>query len=113
MDVEKLKIISEGMGYETRMWPEGHPEKELQIKKEGLNGYVYYNWYRPHTTNNDQMVEILKKLISAGGLLDGCHAEDEDSFMIYFDEPMRFYTAKTINEAVCNAAFEYFSGIKK
>ena len=92
---EKLKVIAEGMGYEASMHP---------------NGWVYIwiddKWikYNP-LTNAEQCMEIM----------------EEVKITLLYDFVLNYWSAskvkgskriigegKTINEAVCNAAFEYF-----
>jgi len=103
MEAEKLKVIAEGMGYYI------NPSMEDGITVD-INGHWFD--YNPDTTNNDQMVEVLTKLINLGGLLDSCHIKDENNFMIWMDNPEKRWEGKTINEAVCNAAYEYFKAKK-
>ena len=96
MKPEQLKVIAEGMGYEN-----------IQI----LRGIVRLNtWtvsrtildeYKPHTTNNNQMVEIMGKL-----KLSVYYYADVNTWYGRLNGDPSY--GKTINEAVCNAAYEYF-----
>ena len=113
VEVEKLKVIAEGM-------PDGRP---VEIE----DGCVWYMNYPPTTgegygvkvhavefnplTNNDQLVEIMERLEidlehSATCSGDGVYA------FIYKSLPTTKEFGKTINEAVCAAAYEYFKGLK-
>ena len=85
-------------------------EGEVETIEEGLN---YYNWYRTDTTNNDQMVEIMEKLYHQRLRLNATYTNGEIShyeMSTWGGEPVG--SGKTINEAVCNAAYEYFKAIK-
>ena len=103
MEPEKLKVIAEGMGY------------EVAIKPRNINGTVedavfsFHGevWYDP-IINNDQMVEIMEKL-KVGVNYDFYR----DVFLSYIYDDFGVILlskneGKTINEAVCNAAYEYF-----
>jgi len=102
MDTEKLKVIAEGMGYEIHSI---HDDIVFTIHAGfRVNGFPY----QPDTTNNDQMVEIMERLkISASFRLvekDWLTSTWGDSAQVGIIRA----TGKTINEAVCNAAYEYF-----
>jgi len=101
MNPEQLKVIAEGMGYEVvvirdHVWYD-YDEYDLTKAK------VYYP-----LTNNDQMVEIMEKLARTNSLeikiTLGCNP------LITYDFT-NYYAGKTINEAVCNAAYEYFKAV--
>ena len=109
MKAEQLKVIAEGLGYEVRIIIEGQFKGELQIKRE-VSGY--WNWYRPHTTNNNQMVEIMDKLL--GLFLEVRFRKVDDIYwceLIHQSDESKDLDCEgaTKNEAVCKAAFEYFS----
>ena len=112
MNTEQLKVIAEGMGYKTRIYNDacvkfkGQLQIEVETIEEDLN---YYNWYRPDTTNNDQMVEIMEKLYHQRLRLNAIYTNGEIShyeMSTWGGVPVG--SGKTINEAVCNAAYEYF-----
>jgi len=96
MKPEQLKVIAEGMGYETFSISENYVTvwngKDIYTRK----------WYKPHTTNNDQMVEIIERHIIQLEQLDFGIWKALISL-----EPQS-HLGKTINEAVCSAAYEYF-----
>lgn len=109
---EQLKIIAEGMGYETRIYDGASLQfqGQLQVSHKVLDedpDSEYYNWYRPDTTNNDQMVKIMDMLLIKGWVVK--HFHSLDYVMEYqgtgYPIPIQ---GKTINEAVCNAAYEVF-----
>jgi len=96
MKAEQLKVIAEGMGYE--------------VAYINTIGAVFIHGKLPSRynplTNNDQMVEIIEKLARDDSLeikiTIGCKPLVTYNFADY-------YIGKTINEAVCNAAYEYFN----
>ena len=107
MKPEELKVIAEGMGRfaETRgnanivyiYGANQDPDTTPQLK------------YNP-LTNNDQMVEILDVLLSNDFIISkdldtGNYEVWQDSYSVSLVET---YLGKTINEAVCKAAYEYF-----
>lgn len=99
INIEDFKLLAEFMGYEVRKSVDSHC-----IELDGGLWIVGMpNVYNPRIDFR-QMVEIMEKLIKAGALLDGCHIEDENNFMIWMDDPERRWEGKTINEAVVNAA---------
>jgi len=66
--------------------------------------------YNP-LTNNDQMVEIMEKLIHLHNLsIHGGFAGTDTT--IRNREGRSIADGKTIHEAVCNAAYEYFSVVR-
>jgi len=90
MKPEQLKVIAEGMElFPNYITTDGI----LYLGSPTFGGSRYYP-----LTNNDQMVEIMEKLKESltwddwGALMQIMYEEEE-----------------TINEAVCNAAFEYFN----
>ena len=101
MKPEQLKVIAEGMGYEIEY------ESYIVTEIDKPDTYIAFVGvgkdqiqYNP-LTNNDQMVEIITKLqlvIDWAG--DACFAGTYPNLNIY--------DGKTINEAVCNAAYEVF-----
>ena len=95
---EKLKVIAEGMGYQASnfYWP-SYSGKIKYITVKGKE-------YNP-LTNAEQCMEIM----------------EEVKITLLYDFVLNYWSAskvkgskriigegKTINEAVCNAAFEYF-----
>lgn len=100
MKPEKLKVIAEGMG--------------LREPYINIRGKMHY-WckdgrehfeYNP-LTNNDKMVEIMDKLRIE------IHCDSEDWWAkpyVHMGKQHNWALGKTINEAVCNAAYEYFKG---
>ena len=113
MEVEELKVIAEGVGYEASITNKsmGGDNMWVNIKEHPLASAT--NIYNP-LTNNDQMVEIMERLKVAvqWSRTDSCWISEilflpENSDAIIYDSE-----GKTINEAVCNAAYEYFKGLK-
>ena len=99
MEAEQLKVIAEGMGYEIRSSKTSMSEDRLMV----WNGFDISTRqkYNP-LTNNDQMVEIINELkidTEYWYRLDEWSAEPRGGAS---------RRGKTINEAVCNAAYEYF-----
>jgi hypothetical protein len=115
MNSEQLKVIAEGMGYNA-------------INR---NGFIYcwkgdaeYNYkpspirihepppsnaikYYPDTTNDTQCMEIMRKLrISLHAIP---HDGTWDAVKVNGKGDLVMANGKTINEAVCNAAFDYFN----
>jgi len=104
MEAEQLKVIAEGMGYERVALRNISAPKEYQWI--ALLGSEAYN----PLTDNDQMVEIMDRLIH---VIDLFYFEPfvDGSFKIVDVETDKIISeGKTINEAVCNAAYEYFKG---
>jgi len=109
MKPEQLKVIAEGMGYKSKVTP----------SRRSIKTYPYnycpklerWKLYNP-LTNNDQMVEIMEKL-----KVKTWWNEDEKLRKAFIpsannDIETGFGFGKTINEAVCNAAYEYFKRCK-
>jgi len=97
MKPEQLKVIAEGMGYETEIRSGTFNTLNCYIQARGEKGINHL--YFP-LTNNDQMVEILNKFqfdIQWFGL----------TCVIFLNGAM-IGEGKTIHEAVCNAAYEHF-----
>ena len=101
MNTEQLRVIAEGMGYKIHSVSDGI----VFISHAGfrVNGFPY----QPDTTNNDQMVEIMEKLEidiehKASGLVAYTY-KGNNEVLLYSGQ------GKSINEAVCAAAYEYFS----
>jgi len=107
MKPEQLKVIAEGMGYVIFSI---HPEGKSITVWDGVNIYTRKR-YKPHTTNKNQMVEIMEKLkISIQPLVNpNAWQAGIDPHSMLGHSPALFKESKTINEAVCNAAYEYFS----
>lgn len=105
MDAEKLKVIAEGMGYELR----GSSSPYLTDRVVVWNGKDIHTRaiYNP-LTNDSQCMEIAHKLkINTEYFKDideweAWRKESDNSVLITIN-------GKTINEAVCNAAYEYFN----
>ena len=95
MAPDKLKLIAEGMGYEF-------PSKGLPdiIVVKGKDGHGFWN-YNP-LTNAEQCMEIMAKM-----LMDIDSMANHVGARVHGDRV--WCTGKTINEAVCNAAYEYFN----
>ena len=102
MKTEQLKVIAIGMDYEA--WVN---KDTVYVKHAGFQeGFPY----KPDTTNNDQMVEIMEKLKANlfWPVLDNDgETTHKASICIKPCEHVYGYS-KTINEAVCIAAYEYF-----
>jgi len=95
MKPEQLKVIALGMGYKIH----SIHDDIVFISHAGfrVNGFPY----QPDTTNNDQMVEIMERLkfkLEFSG----------ESWDAELEKPFIYCLGKTINEAVCNAAFAFF-----
>jgi len=105
---EQLKVIAEGMGYEAQ--PLTNQFNGLMVIFRG-RGRIPFS-YNP-LTNNDQMVEIMERLkLSTSHLInpDAILATLNISFLDAEYEGDTEFEGKTIHEAVCNAAYEYFKG---
>ena len=101
MKPEKLKVIAEGMGYEVAIKPRN-------IRGTITDAVFNYNgevWYNP-LTNAEQCMEIMEKL-----KLDVVwwpEQKEWSSERCIAGSSTIGYTGKTITEAVCKAAYEYF-----
>ena len=109
MEVEKLKAIAEGMGYRLRL----NPDKEIVVLTGGGlwiegNSHTYYP-----LTNDTQCMEIMLHLFEKAGFsfhyIDGEYMFN----LARYDKKLISEKSKTINEAVCNAAYEYFKENKQ
>jgi hypothetical protein len=103
MNPEKLKVIAEGMG---------HTDARISGGYCIYGGLYNHFFYSPDTTNNDQMVEIMERLH-----IDIKHGEGKVFAKCWGVHPVNIrhsgkseHKGKTIQEAVCNAAYEYFKG---
>jgi len=102
MNPEKLKVIAEGMGYETISLFNG--EFSCQCGDENNN-------YNP-LKNNDLMVEIMEKLLDLGWVI----SKFEDKYLLTLEVVCNVstqFTGKTIAEAVCITYYEVVKGLKK
>jgi len=99
MEPEKLKIIAEGMGKDVRICDYPPAFKGKVLLWENHKEFVY-----TPLTNNDQMVEIMEKLKT--NLIN----YSSDGWECYTNpiDPATRFKGKSVNEAVCNAAYEYF-----
>ena len=99
MKPEQLKVIAEGMGYESSIVNSScfykHPDE--------FESHITINDFYNPLTNNDQIVEIIEKL-----KIDLYYYPDEDYCWKALVRRDTQQEAITINEAVCNAAYRYF-----
>ena len=102
MKPEQLKVIAEGMGYKIQ----NIDPSSVYVKHAGFTVYGFP--YNP-LTNNDQMVEVMEKL-SRHGILEIDSNIKGECFVTYDSHD---YSGKTINEAVCNAAYDYFKQYRR
>jgi len=104
MEIEQLKVIAEGMGIEV----EDTTMLGLTVVKSNSATYLRHA-YNP-IKNNDQMVEIMEKL-----KLHTWWFEKDKLWKSVRDSDLYTPTfiglGKTIREAVCNTAHEYFKGV--
>lgn len=98
MNIEHLKVIAKGMGYKAKVtpsrcsiavYPYSHCPK-----------LVRWKLYNPDT-NNDQMVEIIKKCMLETTQDGGLHYARQVNATVWM-------LGRTINEAVCIAAYGCF-----
>ena len=99
LSAEDLRVLAEGMGYVifsvgeqfVTVWD----GKDIHTRKR----------YKPHTTNDTQCMEIMEKLHIN---INYIYENDVEA------KVGRTYksSGKTINEAVCKAALEYFKEAK-
>lgn len=117
MEASKLKLIAEGMGYEYRQYASIESSKNMFAKDMAIEEY------NP-LTNDTQCMEIMEKLpvdISKQSTQTVGKPETEKSYWMagarYFNKKGEFVRVleegKTIKEAVCNAAYEYFKENKQ
>jgi len=105
MTPEQLLIVGKGM----------YPNEILEIEDNevwimnypstcpgGRGRKIIETQFNPLEDNN-QMVEIMERL-----KIDVCYDFDMDSWEGYVKNDEICMVGKTINEAVCNAAYEYF-----
>jgi hypothetical protein len=103
MEAEQIKVIAIGMGYEF-----------AYIKVNNvfiLDKFGTPILYKPDTTNNDQMVDIIvkcKMLVDCTNFSDKVGYE-EDCNVLKEGSSSEWVSGETINEAVCAAAYEYFN----
>jgi len=103
MKPEKLKVIAKKMGYE---YVRINLDKDVQgYPKNGFHRIIY----NP-LANNDQMVEIIDKLVLQA--FSGINITFTNRYRVIDKNLCVLGEGKTINEAVCNAAYVYFSGTK-
>ena len=115
MEMEKLKVIAEGMLpneiieiEDDEVWVMNYP----QTTPNGRGYKILGTQFNPLEDNN-QMVEIMEKLLDA--FLE-VRFRNVDEANIHWCELIHVSdeskdldcSGKTINEAVCNAAYEYF-----
>lgn len=93
---DKLRVIAEGMGYIIIDTHAANFPDSVFIETS-LGDDVY-----DPITNNDQMVEIMERL-----KIDVEHHGDKIKAWVNIKDSNRAFWGKTINEAVCNAAYEY------
>ena len=99
MNKEQLKIIAEGMGYEVR--PSLNPLLADRVVVWNGKDIHTRGIYNP-LTNNDQMVEIMERIPLETKRDGDLHYARVIGTSIWF-------ISKTLNEAVCNAAYEHFN----
>lgn len=105
MNNKKLRVIAKGMGYYIATTFDFNPDSDAVYIGDCSNTYLesLCFMYRPET-DNDQMVEIIEKLHLNIDWLNG-------SGMWRVNVPNhKFKYGKTLNEAVCLAAYNYFKG---
>jgi len=103
VEAEKLKVIAEGM----------HPQDyisvrivddRVHIRSELCGSRNAAEWIYNPLTNNDQMVEIVERLKIS------IEYQRKDKWLAETQDELAF--GKIINEAVCNAAYEYYKAVK-
>lgn len=113
---EMLKVIAEGMGYDPFVHNGtcyAYHDKSSKfwmykgIVEDGRESEATENCrYNPHT-NNDQMVEIMKMVLH--NLKCSIYPGFDNEDTIIHDGDNRWLShGKTLNEAICKAAYEYF-----
>lgn len=98
MKPEELKIIAEGMGVEIE------DSKLCGLTVVKSNSAIYLRDIYNPLTNDTQLVEIMEKLRV------GVEHSSGEIWLAYADRFQPYSQGKTINEAVCKAALEYFKG---
>lgn len=102
MEPKELKIIAEGMGYETHLHKSWPNTVLINVKNPDL---VKYN----PLTNDTQCMEIVEKLLKVHGTIKFEEYKSGDIGMVdNWRDDYALGKGKTINEAVCKAALEYF-----
>lgn len=102
MNSEKLKVIAAGMGCEVDLVDSAGVWVYPATISDKTGGRATYR-YNP-LVNNNEMVAIMERLLSEGQL---SFEKIEDEVWLTNERSQQF-TGKTINEAVCNAAYEHF-----
>ena len=105
MNTEKLKVIAEGMGY-TSWISDIYSKPECWYETGNMHEFIKKGRYNP-TTNNDQMVEIMEKILNSLKNIKIINFTSGVNVSFGFFGDLEG-EGKTINEAVCNAAYEYF-----
>ena len=100
LTAEELKIIADGMYPDERV----HISEPYDIHSQPKHVRINATEYNP-ITNNGQMVEIMEKL-----KIDVEHRTGHKKAWLITKKGTRGFNGKTINEAVCRAALEYFKG---
>ena len=95
MKPEKLKVIAEGMGYEAEIIDKGFTYERLCVRSD----IGALRVYKP-LTNAEQCMEIMERLDAF------LNKETSGWYCLIGLSDGR---GKTINEAVCNASYEYFN----
>jgi len=104
MNAEKLKVIAEGIGYESVVIAKDCTPHKVMKHAEGTMGTLCRrDDYNP-LTDNDQMVEIMERLKIS------LHFDESDRWYICINGSSVAGFSDSINEGVCNAAYEYFKG---
>ena len=101
MNAETLKKIAEYMGLSPRLTKIN--SGFVLEAKVGSYGWIDYN----PLTNNDQMVEIMERLVREHGKLAFEVLKNENiEIQDYWNEDKSYGEGRIINEAVLNAASE-------
>jgi len=101
MELSKLKVIAEGMGYEIY--------STVSLTRKSIKIYIdesYEIEYCPDTTNN--MVEIMDKALEINELVE--FEKFTDKYYMVTDATT--YGGKTLAEAVCKWAYEHYKAVK-
>jgi hypothetical protein len=112
MKPEELKIIAEGMGYKAAKQPEYNDSNWrtgfVLLIYDKNKTFIEYN----PLTNDTQCMEIMEKLKSeiSYNWRDGWVVRLQITIKTQFGNELssKRIFGKTINEAVCKAAYEYF-----
>lgn len=111
MNAAQLRVIAIGMGYETELMMRPSERQYIDYFNNTRGGRAWRGKYDPEN-NPAQLLEIIEKLPfdqPSDKIGDGLWKADgiwkvQITFEGYVAE------SKSINEAVCNAAYEYFKG---